>query len=216
LLFVSPVVPMRCQGRPRRHSRSHLQTQCRKNNSSRRLERPREASDWPRQLTCSQRTGWSLEDRRKASRWIDADPMEGYKCATWDVTVTDTLAVSYLPATSSTAGTASNEGAADRKELKYQSIAHTHTFIPLAFEKLGHINSKCTGFFNQLGRRISSWTSDKREIAFLFQRLSLTIQRLNAVCFNGSVCFNNADLCQSSPFLCCFSQFFVISINIYL
>ena len=36
---------------------------------------------------------------------------------TWDVTVTDTLAESYLLATSSTAGVAATEGAADRKEL---------------------------------------------------------------------------------------------------
>jgi len=45
---------------------------------------------------------------------------------TCDVTVTDTLAESYIQATSSTAGAAA-EGAADRKELKYQSLAHTHT-----------------------------------------------------------------------------------------
>ena len=65
---------------------------------------------------------------------------------TWDVTVTDTLAESYLLATSSTAGAAA-EGAADRKELKYQSFAHTHTFIPMAVETLGPINSKGVDFF---------------------------------------------------------------------
>jgi len=51
---------------------------------------------------------------------------------TLDITVTDTLAVSYLLTTTSTAGGAA-EGAADRKELKYQSLAHTHTFTPLSF-----------------------------------------------------------------------------------
>jgi len=50
---------------------------------------------------------------------------------TWDVTVTNSLAESYIQAASSTAGAAA-EGAADRKELKYQSLPHTHTFIPLA------------------------------------------------------------------------------------
>jgi len=48
---------------------------------------------------------------------------------TWDVTVTDSLAESYIQATSPTAGAAA-EGAADRKELKYQSLAHTHTHVP--------------------------------------------------------------------------------------
>lgn len=120
-------------------------------------------------------------------------PWQAGKCMTWDVTVTDTMAESYLPATSATAGAAA-EGAADRKELKYQALAHTHTFIPLAFETLGPINSKGTVFLNQLGRRISACTSDMRETAFLFQRLSLTIQRFNAVCFHTSFNFNNADL----------------------
>jgi len=71
---------------------------------------------------------------------------------TWDVSVTDTLAESYIQATSSTAGAVA-EGATDRKELKYQSLAHIHTFIPLAFETLGPINSKGFAFLTQLGRR---------------------------------------------------------------
>jgi len=53
-------------------------------------------------------------------------PWQAGKCMTWDVTVTDTLAELYIQATSSTASAAA-EGAADRKELKYQSLAHTHT-----------------------------------------------------------------------------------------
>jgi len=106
---------------------------------------------------------------------------------TWDFTVTDTLTESYIQATSSTAG-ATAEGAADRKELKYQSLAHTHTFIPLAFETLGPIDAKGSAFLIQLGRRLSACTGDMRETSFLFQRLSLTIQRYNAICFNGSFC----------------------------
>ena len=119
-------------------------------------------------------------------------PCQAGKCMTWDVTATDTLAESYLLATSSSASAAA-ECAADRKELKYQSLALTHTFIPLACETLGPINSKGTAFNNQLGQRITACTNDVRETTFLFQRLSLIIQRFNAVCFNGSFCFDNAD-----------------------
>ena len=117
-------------------------------------------------------------------------PWQAGKCMTWDVTVTDTLAESYLPATSSSGGSAA-EGAANRKELKYQALARTHTFIPLAFETFGPINSKGVLFLNQLGRRLTANTGDLRETVFLFQRLSVTIQRFNAVCFNGSFCDNN-------------------------
>jgi len=106
---------------------------------------------------------------------------------TWDVTVTDTLAELYIQATSSTAGAAA-EGAADRKGLKYQSMVHTHTFIPLAFKTLGPINAKGSAFLLQPGRHLSACTGDMRETFFFFQLLPLNIQRYNAICFNGSFC----------------------------
>jgi hypothetical protein len=99
------------------------------------------------------------------------------KCMTWDVTVTDTLAESYLSASSSSAGSVAG-GAANRKDQKYQSLVSTHSFIPLAFETFGPImgvdgtpiNSKGVDFLNQLGRRLSACTGDMRETSFLFQR----------------------------------------------
>ena len=72
-------------------------------------------------------------------------PWQVGKCMTWDVTVTDTLAESYLQATLSSGGGAA-EGAANRKELKYQALARIHTFIPLAFETFGPINSNAFSF----------------------------------------------------------------------
>ena len=113
-------------------------------------------------------------------------PWQGGRCMTWDVTVADTLAPSYLAATSTVAAAAA-EAAAGRKELKYQVLASTHTFVPLAFETLGPINAKGITFLSELGRRLAAQTGDKRETAFLFQRLSIAIQRFNAICFHGSL-----------------------------
>jgi Reverse transcriptase (RNA-dependent DNA polymerase) len=112
-------------------------------------------------------------------------PWQSGRCMTWDVTVTDTLAESYLTSTSTVAGGAA-EGAASRKEAKYQTLARTHTFIPLAFETLGPINAKGITFFNELGRRLAACSGDSRETAFLYQRLSIAIQRFNGICFHGS------------------------------
>jgi hypothetical protein len=39
---------------------------------------------------------------------------------------------------------------------------------------------------NELGRRLTIATDDPRETMFLFQRISIAIQRFNAVCFAGS------------------------------
>ena len=68
------------------------------------------------------------------------------------MTITDTLAESYLAATSTVAGAAA-EGAAGRKEAKYQILASTH---PLVFETLGPINEKGITFFGELGRRLTT------------------------------------------------------------
>ena len=82
---------------------------------------------------------------------------------------------------------------ANRKELKYQSLTNTYIFLSLAFETFGPINFKDVILLNQLSHRLAAITGDTRETSFLFQRPSLTIQRFNATCFNGSFAFNNAD-----------------------
>jgi hypothetical protein len=112
-------------------------------------------------------------------------PWRDGRCATWDVTVTDTMATSYLHATSRTAGSAA-EAAASRKEDKYVDISTNYHFFPLAFETLGPINQRGCDFLSSLGQRLSLVSDDPRESSFLFQRLSIAIQRFNSVCFCNS------------------------------
>ncbi len=112
-------------------------------------------------------------------------PWKEGRCATWDVTVTDTVAASYLNATSACAGSAA-EAAAKRKEEKYAEISATYHFFPLAFETFGPINHVGSEFLCSLGQRLSLISDDPRETSFLFQRLSVSIQRFNSVCFYNS------------------------------
>ena len=51
-------------------------------------------------------------------------PWKQGKCVTWDVTVSDTLAQSYVHETSQTPGAAA-EAAAERKTNKYSSLAQS-------------------------------------------------------------------------------------------
>jgi hypothetical protein len=99
----------------------------------------------------------------------------------WDVTVADTTATSYLPASAALAGSAA-ESAATRKEAKYIDLAVRYEFVPIAIESHGVFSSKASSFLTDLGRRISVVTADMRETSFLFQRLSIALQRFNAVC----------------------------------
>jgi hypothetical protein len=112
-------------------------------------------------------------------------PWREGRSATWDVTVTNTVATSYVAMTSACAAAAA-EAAAQRKEIKYAEISQTHLFYPLAFETMGPINSVGLDFIRDLGHRISCVTDDPRETSFLFQRISVAIQRFNAVVFSNS------------------------------
>jgi len=51
---------------------------------------------------------------------------------------------------------------------------------------MGAINKDRMDILNDLGRRIIQSTDDHRESAFLFQRLSILVQRCNAVAVLGS------------------------------
>ena len=107
-------------------------------------------------------------------------PWKNGRCATWDVTVTDTMSQSYLHNTSRTAGAAA-ETTAGNKTAKYVLLMQTCVFVPIAVETMGAINSNGLEFIGDLGRRITQVTDDTRESAFLFQGLSVLIQRYNAV-----------------------------------
>ena len=104
---------------------------------------------------------------------------------TLDVTVATTLADSYVPASSVTAAAAA-EAAASRKEVKYSDLPASFSFQLIAAETLGLINESAVDFLRELGLRISSNFQEERQSAYLFQRLSITVQRFNAVILHDS------------------------------
>ena len=50
-------------------------------------------------------------------------------------------------------------------------------FQPVAVESLGSINASGRVFLSKLGRKLADQSGDDREISFLFQRLSVLMQR---------------------------------------
>ena len=102
--------------------------------------------------------------------------------------VVSTLADSYLHSTSHSAVTAST-----RKESKYSSLPPDYIFQPVAIETLGPLNASAPNFLSEVGRRLTSLSGDSRETLFLFQRLSMIIQRLNSALITDSFCFSDED-----------------------
>ena len=112
-------------------------------------------------------------------------PWQKGKPVTWDVTVTSTLADSYLTDSAQSAGAAA-ELAATRKIAAYSNLPASHSFQPIALETHGPINHTAVDFMTDLGHRISSVTGEEREKQFLFQRISVVLQRYNAVLLHDS------------------------------
>ena len=112
-------------------------------------------------------------------------PWQNGRPIAWDVTVIHPLADSYLSTVSLSAGGAA-ELAANRKYEKYSSLPSAVDFQPLAFETLGALNSSAVDFISSLGFRLERVSGRRNERNFLFQRLSICLQRFNAVAFRGS------------------------------
>ena len=51
---------------------------------------------------------------------------------------------------------------------------------------MGPMNLSALNLLNDMGRKISSVSGDDREVHFLFQRLSVILQRYNAVLLHKS------------------------------
>jgi len=85
------------------------------------------------------------------------------------------------------------EAAARHKAAKYAGLERqrTHIFQPVAVENLGTMNASAYGFLAGLGQKISAISCDDRETCYLFQRISVLIQRFNATLLHDSFADEN-------------------------
>ena len=113
-------------------------------------------------------------------------PWQSGKSLCWDVTVTCPLAESYIDRAALEAGAAA-EMAATRKEEKYVDLGARYIFEPIAVKTLGVFNASARHLLDDLGRRISKNTGEARETSFLYQRISILVQRFNAVPLHDSL-----------------------------
>jgi len=132
-----------------------------------------------------------LASQQRRSIWqtpggSDFVPWQSGKPLTWDVTVVQTLADWYVSQTSRSAGAAA-ERAASRKSAKYADLLQSHLFQPIAVETSGSMDSFTATFFTDLDRKISSVSGRVREAFFLFQLISVSVQRFNSAVLRDSI-----------------------------
>jgi len=66
-------------------------------------------------------------------------------------------------------------------------LASTHIFYPFAIETAGTRHEMAIELTQRIGRHIITFTEDTRETTFLFQYLSVALQRRNAVSFHNTM-----------------------------
>ena len=113
-------------------------------------------------------------------------PWKQGRCLVWDVTCPDTLAPSHLNQAVTGPGVVATAAEA-RKQLKYEVISRTYNFSPIAIETFGALGEEALEFFKDLATRIKNVTKESRAFEFLMQRLSVSMQRGNAVCVLGTL-----------------------------
>ena len=106
-------------------------------------------------------------------------PFTDGKNLCWDSTCHDTFCKTALKDTALSAGAAANKAEADKRR-QYASLQGRYRFEPLAIETSGVFGKTSAKLVSEIGRRIAAQTGDKRETAWLRQRLSIAVVRGNA------------------------------------
>ena len=99
------------------------------------------------------------------------------------------MATSHVDATSTMARAAADRAVAN-KNTKYAALQQTHIFVPVpvSVETLGSWNCDSLNFINNIGKKLTEVTGDPLETSYLFQRLSVAIQRGNEISVVGTLC----------------------------
>ena len=104
----------------------------------------------------------------------------------WDTTVEDTLCQSYIDQTSKSAGAAADTRET-QKTSKYTELAENYMFVPIGVETLGSWGTEGLKLVKSIGKKVMEATGEKRSTFYIFQSISIAIQRGNASCILGTV-----------------------------
>ena len=108
------------------------------------------------------------------------------KTLIWDVTVADTLCQTYVTQCSKHPG-AGADSRENGKTLKYVELAEKYCFVPVGVETLGSWGTKGHKLIKEIENKVAEVTGEKRSTSFLFQSISIAIQRGNSSRVLGTV-----------------------------
>ena len=93
---------------------------------------------------------------------------------------------SYVKKASKEAGSAA-AGREDKKVDKYSNLSEFYHFVPVGVETYGAYGPQGLKLVKQIGKKIQDATGEKLSTFYLFQRISIAIQKGNAKCVTDCV-----------------------------
>ena len=107
-------------------------------------------------------------------------PFSQGKALCWDATCVNTFGESSINASAIEVGQAAAK-AENTKRNKYPELVRRFRFEPVAIETSGVFGPSTRNIVQEIGKRISEKTGDKRENIWLKQRLNIAVQKGNAL-----------------------------------
>ena len=105
-----------------------------------------------------------------------------FKCGVslaWDFTCPHPLVNSALAINKERSGLANNKE--NKKQTKYASLSENYSFCPIAIDSIGAYGHSAQNFVKEVGKRMYHQTGQREATFFLRQRISITIQKGNAI-----------------------------------
>ena len=129
--------------------------------------------------------GLSRQDGRRPDG-LTLIPWSQGRCLVWDFTCSDTVAPSHLHRSARGAGGAAGV-AEERKITHYADLSSSYIFAPISVETYGSVGAVTSTFIRDLCKRLVVATGDTRSGVYFRQRLSIVVQRGNALGVMGTM-----------------------------
>ena len=130
--------------------------------------------------------GLAKDGSRKHPDGYTYDSFKTGKPLAWDFTCSDSLAPSHIGKSSLKAGKTA-AWAEDRKFTTYgNALKDDYHFVPIAVETFGTWGSIGHKFITDIGRTIAEITKNPKSTSFIFQAISMAVQRANVLCVQGA------------------------------
>lgn len=128
-----------------------------------------------------------LRNDGKRADGVTLTPWSKGQLLVWDTTCVDTFADSYISKTFREAGKLADKASLDKHEHYKNVKSDNYIFQPFAVETMGAWSTDSIKFIDAIGSKLQEISGEKRSKFYLIPKISLAIQRENALCIMGTI-----------------------------